>query len=349
MKTLRLGRIAAIAALSLVALVLIGYAAGGGNTGSSNDVAPMAVEEPGSFDAEYDVQSTIDRALGRESTVLPQPVDPKGVPPAAASQSLVDEQSRRIAGEGAAGGVTSNNGGAGANATSLVDDRKIVQTASLRLQVEEVGGSFEEVSRIAAGAGGFVASSNFSLQGEDQVAAVTIRVPAGSYQEVLSELRALGVKVDAESSKASDVTEEYSDLSARLRNLEATETQLLSLLGQADTISEILQVQDRLNGVRGEIEQVKGRMALLDKLTDLATITVHLRPVVGGSQSPEGPNNLGNAIDEAWDESIEFLGSIAAGAVTVVVFAWWLPVVGVPAYVIGSRVLRSRPRPVEGA
>jgi hypothetical protein len=169
---------------------------------------------------------------------------------------------------------------------------------------------------------------------------MTIRVPADRYQAVLSDVRALGARVDSEASNASDVTEEYSDLGARLRNLEATEAQLLQFLGQAKNISEVLQVQDRLNAVRSEIERVKGRMALLDKLGDMATISVHLRPVVAVAKVDSGAPDLGVKVSDAWDSSIEFLAGIAGGVLTVLVFSWWLPLVAVPAYVIWARALR---------
>ncbi len=228
-------------------------------------------------------------------------------------------------------------------------DRKIIQTASLQLQVEEVGVGFEEVGRIATAAGGFVSSSSFSYRdGDDedqkrrQVASVAIRVPAEVYPSVLSQLRGLAETVDFEESNASDVTEEFTDMQSRLRNLKATETQLLRLLERAETISDILIVQDRLSGVLNEIEFVKGRLQLIGDLTDLATISVHLRPVEGTPVAPDGGGvNLGETIAEAWDDSMAFLGSIAEGVLTVVVFAWWVPVIGVPAGAIAWGATRN--------
>jgi hypothetical protein len=258
---------------------------------------------------------------------------------------------------GAAGGGTSAApaGAPQAPAGSIQSvDRKIVQTASLQLQVEEVGVSFEEVGRIAAASGGFVASSSFSFRdGDDdeqskrrQVASVTIRVPAEVYPSVLSQLRGLADTVDYEESNASDVTEEYTDLQSRLRNLEATEAQLLRLLERADTISDILTVQDRLNNIQYEIEYVKGRLQLIGDLTDLATISVHLRPVDGALPPVDDGDgvNLGETISEAWDDSLAFLGSIAEGVLTVVVFAWWVPLVGVPAGAVAWAATRRDSR-----
>jgi hypothetical protein len=266
-----------------------------------------------------------------------------------ASVTMVDKAAADAASirseAGAAGGGTAA-GPAGAPSTQQTAlDRKIVQTASLRLQVKEVGAGFEEVGRIAASAGGFVASSSFSYKGEQEIASVTMRVPTGSYQTVLSQLRGLAEKVDGQDSNASDVTEEYTDLQSRLRNLEATEAQLLQLLARAQTITDILTVQDRLNAVRGEIEVIKGRVQMLDNLTELATITVHLRPAVGGASTGGAGVDLGGTISEAWEDSLRFLGSIAEGVLTVIVFGWWVPVLGMPAALIAWALARNRPRP----
>lgn len=281
-------------------------------------------------------------SFGRELDVL---LGEKG----AANQASLPEEAPR-ADSAAGGSVAAAPGGQPSGGTLQTIDRKIIQTASLQLQVEEVGVGFEEVGRIATAAGGFVASSSFTYRdGDDelkqrQVASVTIRVPAEVYPNVLSQLRGLAETVDYEESNASDVTEEYTDLQSRLRNLEATETQLLMLLGRANTITDILTVQDRLNNVQGEIEYVKGRLQLIGDLTDLATVTVHLRPVAGAPTTSGGGNdvNLGETISEAWDDSLAFLGNIAEGVLTVVVFAWWVPVIGIPAAAIAWAATRNR-------
>ncbi|HWC29942.1 MAG TPA: DUF4349 domain-containing protein [Dehalococcoidia bacterium] len=251
-------------------------------------------------------------------------------------------QSRASAG---AGGARDDGPLGGPPVLQSTVERQIVQTASMQLQVEDVGGGFEEVGRIATATGGFVASSKFSFKNEAQIASVTIRVPSDSLQSVLSQLRGLAEKVDAEDSNASDVTEEYTDLQSRLRNLQATHDQLLTLLGRAQTVTDILTVQDRLNAVTGEIEQVKGRIQLLDNLTSLATVTVHLRPVaVGGGNGGGSGVNLGETISEAWDDSLAFLGGVAEDVLTVIVFAWWVPVLGLPVAVIVWGTSRHKPR-----
>ncbi|MBI4570861.1 MAG: DUF4349 domain-containing protein, partial [Chloroflexi bacterium] len=248
---------------------------------------------------------------------------------------------------GDASAVSGEHGGGGLAPDPQLQgllDRKIVQSTSVDLGVEEVGRSFQEIIRVAETNGGFVASSAFSNVDDEQIADLTVRVPAGSYQDVLAAVRAMG-EVSKESSDANDVTEEYTDLAARLRTLEASEQRYLALLAQARTIEEILVVQDRLDGVRGQIEQVQGRVNLLDHLTDLATITVHLRPLdAPPAAPPSGPQPL-DAAASAWEHSLEALRGLAAGALVVAVFSWWLvPPAG--ALWLGARWwLARRPRP----
>ena len=293
----------------MVAIAVIAAAGGGGRSG-----APADLDLPGD-----EVSLSIDRALGRAVEAQVASKDAfGGEGPSAGSAPASDSVAPRPATGAGSGGAPATE----PSASTSVASRKIVQTASLRLQVKDVGDSFGEIGRIATAANGFVAGSNFALQGEQQVASVTVRVPATKYQDVLTEIRALGHKVEAETSNASDVTEEYTDLSARIRNLEASERQLLELLGQAKNVNEILLVQDRLNSTRAQIEQAKGRLALLDKLSDLATITVALRPVATAA-SGSGVN-IGAEVREAGEDSLEFLASVTAAGLSVLVFSWWV-------------------------
>ena len=179
-------------------------------------------------------------------------------------------------------------------------------------------------------------SSSFSNEGEEQNASVTIRVPSERYQDVLASLRGLAVKVTNKQSEANDVTEEYTDLESRLRNLQATETQYLGFLERAQDINEVLQVQDRLNAVRSDIEQVRGRANLLTGLSDLATITVHLRSEAAADSG--GGANPAEAAQAAWEASLTTLRGLATGIVAVAAFSWWLVPVLVVLALLGRKL-----------
>ena len=203
-------------------------------------------------------------------------------------------------------------------------DRKIIQSTSIDIHVDEVGRYFTDIISIATTVGGFVANSTFSNVDDMQVADLTIRVPSDRYQDVLNQIRGMG-EVQRESSDANDITEEFTDLQARLTTLQATERRYLELLAEADGINEILLVQDRLDFVRGQIEQIQGRINLLENLTDLTTITVHLRPEAEAdvTSAPDGEGPL-NAAASAWGASLDVLQGIATGILVAGAFSWWL-------------------------
>lgn len=249
---------------------------------------------------------------------------------------------------GAPAGTTGADpdGASGANPASLPSqlDRKIIQTATLDITVDAVSKNFENVGNVAAGFGGFVASSQFGNDGDRQTASVTIRVPADKYQDALIQLRKLG-EVKGENSGANDVTEEYTDLTSRAKNLRAVEAQYVEFLGRAANISEVLTVQDRLNATRAEIDQVQGRIGLMQRQTDLATITVHLAPPpIVTKTEPKPDTGNSSPLDVAADSfqaSLAVLLGIATVVLAVAAFSWWLVPVAVVALVVLRKQMRA--------
>jgi len=163
-------------------------------------------------------------------------------------------------------------------------DRKIIRNGYITLEVNDIATALDEVAGIAKALDGYVVSS--SKQGEEDAerGTISIRVPAARFDEAFVRLRQLAVKVPFESTESRDVTEEYTDLKAQLRNLEATESQYLELLKKAQTVEDTLKVYNALSNVRGEIERVKGRIQYLERTSDMALIQVNLqktRPISG--------------------------------------------------------------------
>ncbi|MEX2246599.1 MAG: DUF4349 domain-containing protein [Dehalococcoidia bacterium] len=243
----------------------------------------------------------------------------------------------------APGGIVAAGEGAPPPTLPSQLDRKIVRVATLKLSTEEVSQGFEEAGAIASAYGGYIASSTFGNDGDSQTASFTIKVPAAQYQDAINRLRQLG-DVREESSNANDVTEEYTDLQSRLRNLRAVEAQYVEFLGRAEDINSVLQVQDRLNSVRMEIEQVQGRIQLLDHTTEMATITVHLTPPLVSKEEAkpgDGISNPREAAEEAFDASLALLLGAATVIVMVGAFSWWLVPVAVVAFPFVRRAMRA--------
>ena len=164
------------------------------------------------------------------------------------------------------------------------DPRKIVYTNNISIVVKDPAASAQQIQQMATAAGGYVSQSQLSqYTGDLMRGMVVIRVPVESYEQVLGQIRKLGVRVLSDNSSASDVTSEYTDLEAQLRNLEAAETELAAMLTEVRARpnakpADILEVYNALTQKRGEIEQVKGRLQMLQNQVALSTITADLVP-----------------------------------------------------------------------
>jgi hypothetical protein len=179
-----------------------------------------------------------------------------------------------------------------------VEERMIIWTGDVSLIVKDAGESLEKVEAIAKDLGGYVVNSSSWYEEEQLRASLTIRVPAEEFDTAMARLKDLAIKVEHRNVSTQDVTEEYTDLDSRLRNLEATEKELLELLTEVrertGKAEDVLAVYRELTDIRGQIEQVKGRMQYLEKMTAMATINIELipdalaRPIVVAGWRPSG-------------------------------------------------------------
>lgn len=156
-------------------------------------------------------------------------------------------------------------------------DHKILETGFMDLLVPNPAETSDKIRRLAAQMGGFTLNANTSQEGENSFASLAIQVPATEFENARAQIRKLGLKVESERLEAKDVTKEYVDESARLRNLNAQELQYLSILKQAKTVKDTLDVSSKLNEVRGQIEQQQAEFNTFSKQVDAVALTISLR------------------------------------------------------------------------
>lgn len=152
----------------------------------------------------------------------------------------------------------------------------IVRTGDIRLVVNDVLIAMDRITKLAEDFDGYVVSSEKWKEGERLAGRITIRVVAEHFYDAIQTLREMAVDVLREETWSQDVTEEYVDLSAKLKNLEATEKEYLRLMTKAEKVEDMLDVQRELSETRGEIELTKGRMQYLERTSTTSLIEVRL-------------------------------------------------------------------------
>jgi hypothetical protein len=250
-----------------------------------------------------------------------------------------------VSSRAAEGGVGGGGSGQAAPAPSPVPEigPQIVQTASLRVSIKR--GTFDETvleaRSIATALGGFVVDSSAS-QGPAQRlvrGTLVVRVPARSYGDAIESIEALG-RVEARNESGQDVSQEYVDLRARIRQLQAVESQLLELLDRAETVGAALAVQQQLSQVQLDLEQARGRLQYLDDRIAFATISLAIHERVVPAPAAEDD---GFGIVDAWSKAGH--GFLAVIGWTFVVLATAAPIVLllVLAFLLVRMGFRGRP------
>jgi hypothetical protein len=173
----------------------------------------------------------------------------------------------------------------------------------MRIEVEDVKETVEDIRDATDEHAGIITSLNVASDDPiyyyDEYGAqtgsgaplsgwVTVRVPADKVESFVDTVSDLG-EVKWESASAEDVTQQAVDLEARLANLKAEEERLRSFFDAAETVEEMLLVEQELNRVRQEIESLTAQIAYLERQAAMATVTIELsepEPVV----QPAGPD-----------------------------------------------------------
>jgi hypothetical protein len=177
--------------------------------------------------------------------------------------------------------------------------------------------------------GGYVVDLRMWRDQEQMRGTITVRVPAESLDEALVKFKGLAVKVQSESGGSQDVTQEYTDLGAQLRNLEATEQELRELLAtvreRTGKAEDILAVYNQLTQIRGQIEQLKGRMQYLERTAAMSAVTIELIPDVLAAPITVGGWRPSETVSKALRSLVQTLRLLVDAAIWIVLYV--LPVV----------------------
>lgn len=163
------------------------------------------------------------------------------------------------------------------SSTGTLTERKITKNGNLSLLVRDAESVASEANALAARLGGFVVSSQiYEVRDGVKTGSISIRVPVVRFDDTMKTMKALALRVEQEIVQATDVTEQFVDLEARLKNSRAEEVQFLAIMKQADTVEETLSVVQHLNRVRGEIEYAEGQLQFLSRQVEMSTISASL-------------------------------------------------------------------------
>jgi hypothetical protein len=210
--------------------------------------------------------------------------------------------------------------------------RLVARTASMSLRVQNLRPAIDAALALTStDQGEYVARTDISGVEPYASASVVLRVRTERLDSVLASLRALG-QVRSESTGGEDVTDQVTDLTARLRNERRIEQELLELLSSRPDapLEDVLRVRVELAKVRDSIERLDAQAQALTQRVELATVTVTLASA--NEPVAESQGLWGYASDRtaaAWRWSLRALADTIAFLVSVIVggLVWWIGLV----------------------
>lgn len=222
-----------------------------------------------------------------------------------------------------------SGGGSGGQNPAGQQERKLIKTGSISLEVEQLASAEEAVLEWCQSFGGYVASS-FN---HETNAAFTVRIPAVHFDAAMAAAGNLG-RVRSRNVSTQDVSEQFYDLQTRLDTRKILRDRLQSYLAQEKNMEDLLHIERELNSTLTEIESMEGRMRRLSNQIDYSTITVDLqlpyRTTDQGFQWPSLDRNVRRFLSNVVDFFVDFVAIVlyivifGVPILALVAFLYWL-------------------------
>ena len=212
----------------------------------------------------------------------------------------------------------------GAGETELYnsESEKLIRTVTMQLQTKEFDTLISYLNGKVAEFGGYIQSSQIFGNGMDSYgyrsASMTLRIPQSKLDLFVSGVSETATVV-RKSENAENITLRYADTEARLKSLQIEQERFLALLEKADTVENILVLEQHLTELRYEIESYASTLKLYDNKVNYSTVTIdvsEVKRIVPVEQDPTLWSRMKDGFADTWYEIKEGLANFAVWLVT---------------------------------
>jgi len=218
---------------------------------------------------------------------------------------------------------------------------KIIRIVNINGESKNFEKTTEEIQGQVKDSGGYIESSDIRggksyINGsvDERIATYVIRIPADKLDAFLSNTKGL-INVTASSESTEDVTLDYYDIQSRLDTLKSKKTALEKMLEKAESLDDILTIQESLYDVIEEIEAYQSKLNLYDNKVNYSTVNLTVQEVVEYTETElTFGERMGKAFSGGWSAFIEAGENIAVGFVYVAPFLIIPIIVGIVFLVI---------------
>ena len=213
-------------------------------------------------------------------------------------------------------------------------ERKLIKRGRITFQTSNMPETLQKLQALVKQQGGYISSEESYTYSQSVRQTLTVRLPAKSFDLLLKNITEIAGSLESKSVNASDVTEEFVDITSRLRTKKALEARYSELLAKATAVEDLLKIERQIGELREEIEAVEGRLRYLNDQVSMSTLEIEFYKPVASSYSFE--NRFGRGFVNGWNNLLMFF----LGLVNVWPFVLLLPIV----LVVISKFWKQRKR-----
>jgi len=202
------------------------------------------------------------------------------------------------------------------------DGRKVILSASATLETKEYDAALNGLLQTVTGVGGYVAQRS-EYNYDTPSCNLTLRIPSEKFDSFLSGLSGIANVTDL-SQSSEDITDSYIQTESYLESLSTQQTRLLELMEQAESLEDLLTIEDRLADVRAQLQYYDSLKNTFDSRLTYSEITVYLHQVRDYTViEPTFGERIGEALRGSGESVVAFMEQ------TVIVLIYALPILAV--------------------
>jgi len=150
--------------------------------------------------------------------------------------------------------------------------RKLIKDGVLEFETDNSNDTRVKLSKLINEYEGYISSESMIDESNRTGIELIVRIPEGNYEQFW-EKSIQGIAVfERKERSVNDVTDQFIDINARLKNKKALEERYLMLLSKANTINSMMEIEEELSKLRGDIESIEGRLRKMNNQVSYATI-----------------------------------------------------------------------------
>jgi len=161
-------------------------------------------------------------------------------------------------------------------AHSTIRERKLIQSVDMQFEVKDLESSTNKIKKAIKQYGGFISDMNQDSRGYSMNNSLSVRLPSQHLDDFTSIVESESIFTDHKKINADDVTEEFVDISARMKTKKEVRDRYIAILrDRAENVSEVLDAEEKIRRIQEEIESIEGRLKYINDRVAFSTVRLN--------------------------------------------------------------------------